>query len=173
MGNKINYVCIVCSTTFTRKYSAIRHCASIHGGTAFFVRLIDYIVGRMQGRYQPSSPLSYREKKKNEKNLRNLNSLVNSNPAASNKIPASRFTVRLDETKRDEYHRISSANEGIESDLPKYQELATLVRKHHSPEVANQIMSRIKRLYLGGKDNVIEIDKMLEIYRNIDRNRRI
>jgi hypothetical protein len=99
--------------------------------------------------------------------------LVNSNPAASNKIPASRFTVRLDETKRDEYHRISSANEGIESDLPKYQELATLVRKHHSPEVANQIMSRIKRLYLGGKDNVIEIDKMLEIYRNIDRNRRI
>jgi ribosome-associated translation inhibitor RaiA len=114
----------------------------------------------------------YRQKKKNEKNLINMHTLVNRNPSAS-KIPASRFTVRLDETKKDEYHGINSANEGIESDLPKYQELATLVRKHHSKEVANQILSRIKRLYIGGKDNVIEIDKMLEVYRNIDRNRRI
>jgi hypothetical protein len=173
MSHKINYVCVVCSATFTRKSSAIRHSAGIHAGTAFFVRLIDYIIGRMQGRYQPSSPLSYRQKKKYEKNLRNLHSLVNCNPAASNKIPASRFTVRLDETKKDEYYGINSANESIESELPKYQELAFLVRKHHSEEVANQILSRIKRLYLGGKDNVIEIDKKLEVYRNIDRDRRI
>jgi hypothetical protein len=170
--NKINYVCIVCSATFTRKSSAIRHSATIHAGTAFFVRLIDYIVGRAQGRYQPSDPLLYRQKKKNERNLRNLSSLVNSNPAASNKIPSSRFTVRLDETKKDEYHKINSANEGIESNLPKYKELATLVRKYHSTEVANQILSRIKRLCLVGKDNVIEIDNMLEFYRNMDRNRR-
>jgi hypothetical protein len=172
MSHKINYVCIICSATFTRKSSAKRHSADIHAGTAFFVRLIDYI-GRAQGRYQPGNPQLYRQKKKNEKNLRNLRSLVNCNPAASKKIPASRFTVHLDETKKDEYHRINSANEGIESDLPKYQELATLVRKHHTEEDANQILSRIKGLYLEGKGNLIEIDKMLEFFRNIDRNRRI
>jgi hypothetical protein len=173
MSHKINYVCTVCSATFTRKTSALRHSAHIHAGTAFFVRLIDYLAGRAQGVYQPSNPLLYRQKKKNDRNLRNLYSSVNCNPAASDKIPASRFTVRFDETKKDEYHGINSANKSIESDLPKYQELATLVKKHHSEEVANQILSRIKRLYLVGKDNVIEIDKMLEFFRNIDRNRRI
>jgi hypothetical protein len=173
MVYKINYLCIDCSTTFTRKSSAIRHSASIHGGTAFFVRLIDYIVGRMQGRYLPSSPLSYGQKKKNERNLRNLYSLVNYNPAPSNKIPFSRFTVRLDEAKKDEYHRINFANESIESDLSKYKELATLVRKHHPEVDANQILARIKELYLEGKGNSIEIDELLEFFRNIDRNRRI
>ena len=173
MSHNITYVCIVCSATFTRKYSAIRHCAHIHAGTAFFVRLIDYIVGRAQGLYQSSDPLSYRRRRNTDKNFRNLHSLANRNPSASNKIPASQFTVRSNETKKHEYYGINSTNESIESDLPKFQELATLVRKHHSVEVANQILSRIKRLYLGGKDNVIEIDKKLEVYRDIDRNRRI
>lgn len=193
MSHKINYVCIVCSATFTRKSSAIRHSTRIHAGTAFFVRLIDYIVGRMQGRYQPSNPLLYRQKKKNEKNLRNLQSLINCNPAAPNKIPTSRFTVLLDETNKDQYYRINSANESIESDLKretnnsltsdsnsqylerklKYQELATFVRKYHTEEDANQILSRIKGFHLEGKDNLIEIDKWLEVFRNIDRSRRI
>jgi hypothetical protein len=173
MGYKVNYVCIVCSTTFTRKSSAIRHSASIPGGTHLFVKLIDYIVGRMQGRYQPSSPLSYRQKKKNEKNFRNLHSLVNCNPAVSNMIPASRFTVRFDETKKDEYHRVNSAYESVELDLPKYKELATHIRKRHTEADANQILARIKGFYLEGKGNFIEIDKMLEFFRNIDMDRRI
>lgn len=184
MSHKINYVCIVCSTTFTRKSSAIRHSVRIHAGTAFFVRLIDYIVGRAQGRYQPSDPLLYRQKKRNEKNLKNLHSMINGkNAAAANIIPASRFTVLLDETKKDQSHRINSANESIESDLTpdsnsqflewkqKYQELTTFVRKYHTEEDASQILSSIKGHYLEGKDNLIEIDKWLECFRNIDRNR--
>lgn len=146
----------------------------------------------MQGRYQPSNPLLYRQKKKNEKNLRNLQSLINCNPAAPNKIPTSRFTVLLDETNKDQYYRINSANESIESDLKRetnnsltsdsnsqylerkqYQELATFVRKYHTEEDANQILSRIKGFHLEGKDNLIEIDKWLEVFRNIDRSRRI
>jgi hypothetical protein len=188
MSNKINYVCIVCSTTFTRKSSAFRHSVHIHAGTTFFVRLIDYIVGRTQGRYQPSNPLLYRQKKRNEKNLRNLHSMIScKNAAAANKIPASRFTVLLDETKKDQYNRINSANESRESDLKrdtqkvsdeflewtrKYQELTTFVRKYHTEEDASRILSKIKGLYLEGKDNLIEIDKWLERFRIIDRNRR-
>lgn len=170
---KINYVCIVCSTTFTRRSSAIRHSARIHAGAAFFVRLIDYIVGRMQGRYQPSNPPLDRQKKKNEKNLRKLHSLVDCKLAASNKIPTSRFTIRLDETKKDEYHKINSSNESIESDSPKYQELATLLSKYHTEEDANQILYGIKGLYLERKDSFIDLDRWLEFFRNIDRRRRI
>jgi hypothetical protein len=173
MSHKINYVCIACSATFTRRTSAIRHSTDIHAGTAFFVRLIDYIVGRVQGRYLPSSPLSNRQRKKNEQNLINLHSLLDRNPAALNKIPTSRFTVRLDETKKDEYSKINSSNESIESDLPKYQELATLVRKYNTKEDANQLLCEIKRCYLERKDSLIDIDEWLEFFRNIDRNRRI
>jgi hypothetical protein len=222
MYHKINYVCIVCSTTFTRKSSAIRHSVHIHAGTAFFVRLIDYIVGRMQGRYQPSNPLLYGQKKRNEKNLRNLHSMINcKNAVAVDKIHSSRFTVILDETKKDQYDRINSASQSIESDLKretnsqkaggeailndlspenvdlyiikrkkqyennsltpdynsqfleKYQELATFVRKYHTKEDANQILSRFKGPYLEGKDNLNEIDKWLEVFRKIDRSRSI
>src|SRR5919108_759385 len=61
---RANYVCTLCSQTFTRKLSVERHNLNLHSGMAAIVRLIDYIVGRIEGHYHPSNPLIFRRKNK-------------------------------------------------------------------------------------------------------------
>jgi hypothetical protein len=58
-----NYVCTICSEHFTRKYSAKRHNITVHhnnGGE--IVPLVEYLVRRSSGRYQPSHPSWYRRR---------------------------------------------------------------------------------------------------------------
>lgn len=55
------WVCGTCSQGFTRKYSANRHNKNIHFGRGIIVRLLDYIVGRIEGRYVASNPLLFRK----------------------------------------------------------------------------------------------------------------
>jgi hypothetical protein len=57
-----NYVCTVCSQTFTRMWRGRVHNDSLHDGQSEIVRLIDYMVGRLNGLYSPSSPSDYRKK---------------------------------------------------------------------------------------------------------------
>jgi hypothetical protein len=115
---KINFVCTVCSQRFTRKSGAKRHSNTIHAGTASFVSLIDYIVGRIEGRYQPSDPWSYRKKKPLEKNVKNIPSLENwKNSTSGNKIPASQFTTFADETIKNQYYGIGVTE--INSAMPE------------------------------------------------------
>ncbi|MGA9166695.1 MAG: hypothetical protein WB053_04885 [Nitrososphaeraceae archaeon] len=87
---RANYACAVCSQTFTRKPTGIRHSVNLHLGTAQIVRLIDYIIGRIEGRYQPNDPLLYRRKNKimNRKNAKIVY-----------EVSSSRFTVIPDKTK--------------------------------------------------------------------------
>lgn len=61
---RLTYVCATCSEHFTRKYSATRHNFTLHNGGAEIVRLIDYIVGRVSGRYLASHPSWYRREQK-------------------------------------------------------------------------------------------------------------
>ena len=56
------WVCATCSQDFTRKYSAQRHLRTLHGGKGDIVRTLDYIVGRMEGKYIRADPMSYRRK---------------------------------------------------------------------------------------------------------------
>ena len=60
------YVCSICAQDFTRKYNANRHNQNIHFGKAEIVRFVEYLVGRVSGKYQPGDPLLYRNK--NRKN---------------------------------------------------------------------------------------------------------
>ena len=55
-----NYVCTICSQTFTRRWRGKIHNLNIHGGTSQIVRMIDYIVGRVKGTYLASDPSSFR-----------------------------------------------------------------------------------------------------------------
>jgi hypothetical protein len=87
---RANYVCTVCSQTFTRKYRGKIHNINLHLGMAPIVRLIDYIIGRIEGRYQPSDPLLYRRRNKIT-NRKNANTV--------NEVSPSRFTVMPDKTK--------------------------------------------------------------------------
>jgi hypothetical protein len=87
---RANYVCTVCSQTFTRKYRGKIHSINLHLGVAPIVRLIDYIIGRIEGHYQPSNPLLYRRRNK-IMNRKNANTV--------NEVSPSRFTIMPDKTK--------------------------------------------------------------------------
>jgi hypothetical protein len=130
--NPDNYVCTVCSQTFTRKPSAKRHSNNNHSGRAPFVRSIDYIIGRIEGRYQPSDPLLYRRKKNNLRPINNSSfSLENSkNANAANNDSASHFTAIPDKT-------IKEPNYGVTNIKSNYKE---------DREASSNILNRIESL---------------------------
>jgi hypothetical protein len=63
------WVCAICSKGFTRKSSAKRHNGTLHLNGAIIVRPIEYIIGRLSGKFPvPHDPLSYRRNKKSQVN---------------------------------------------------------------------------------------------------------
>ena len=76
---RITWVCTTCAEHFTRGYSADRHNNNLHEGKGTVVRLLDYIVGSINGQFLPKDPLSYRTKKgKDNKNNLLFGSIQNS-----------------------------------------------------------------------------------------------
>jgi hypothetical protein len=71
------YVCSTCGQDFTRRYNASRHNENIHSNKAEIVRFIEYLIGRMSGKYLPGDPLLYRIKNRNK----NKPSIVHQNEA--------------------------------------------------------------------------------------------
>ena len=61
---KPNWVCSTCGMWSTRKFSVKRHLTNQHGGNAFLVPYIDYLVGRQSGLYPPSAYPEYQYKGK-------------------------------------------------------------------------------------------------------------
>src|SRR5215207_1829836 len=59
---KANYVCTICSQTFTRRWRGNTNSINLHSGNAKIVRLVDYIVGRLDGQYFAGDPSLYRSK---------------------------------------------------------------------------------------------------------------
>lgn len=51
--SKVNYVCATCGQDFTRRCSANRHNNHFHFGNGIIVRLLEYIIGRTNGRFAP------------------------------------------------------------------------------------------------------------------------
>jgi len=62
--SKALYICAVCSQDFTRKWSGERHNKDLHFGMAEIVRVLDYIIGGLSGRYFPANPLECRTGRK-------------------------------------------------------------------------------------------------------------
>jgi hypothetical protein len=96
---RANYVCTLCSETFTRRPSGERHNLNLHSGMAPIVRFIDYIIGRIEGRYQPSDPLLFRHKNKYTHRKNNSSSMDNCRNEKTVNEVSSRFTVMPDKTK--------------------------------------------------------------------------
>src|SRR5215510_3237130 len=63
MGSKI-WFCALCSEGFTRKHSANRHNQNLHHDQGKLVRTIDYIIGRLAGKYGEGDPSTYRSRYK-------------------------------------------------------------------------------------------------------------
>ena len=51
--SKINYVCATCGQDFTRRCSANRHNNHFHFGNGIIVRVLEYIIGRVNGQFLP------------------------------------------------------------------------------------------------------------------------
>lgn len=63
------WICAICGEDFTRKPSAKRHNDNLHLGGAMIVRPIEYIIGRLNGKFPvPHDPLSFRRNNKSQKN---------------------------------------------------------------------------------------------------------
>ncbi|MDQ3837673.1 MAG: hypothetical protein M3297_00215 [Thermoproteota archaeon] len=106
---RANYVCTLCSQTFTRKHSGKRHNIDLHLGIAPIVRFMDYVIGRVEGRYQPSDPLLYRRR----------NKIINLNKAETVKeVSPSRFTVIPDKTKESSQNDFGLGHKQDPFDIP-------------------------------------------------------
>jgi hypothetical protein len=63
------WTCAICGQGFTRKPSAKRHNNNLHPTGAMIVRPIEYIIGRLNGKFSvPHDPLSYRRNNKSQMN---------------------------------------------------------------------------------------------------------
>ena len=102
-----NYVCALCSQTFTRKLSGKRHNINLHLGVAPIVRFMDYIIGRIEGRYRPGDPLLYRR--------RNMNL---SKSGTVSEVSPSRFTVIPDKTKESSQNDLGLGYKRDPLDVP-------------------------------------------------------
>ena len=72
MIDKYTWVCSTCSQGLTRKSSANRHNNNLHSGSAMIVRPVEYIIGRLNGKFLPTKdPLFFRRKNKNSKSIQN------------------------------------------------------------------------------------------------------
>jgi len=72
---KANYACTICSQAFTRKWREKTHSINLHSGGAKIVRLVDYIVGRLDGQCSAGDPSQYRSKKSNVLSHENSNTI--------------------------------------------------------------------------------------------------
>lgn len=63
------WICAICGDGFTRKSSAKRHNDNLHLSGAMIVRPIEYIIGRLNGKFPfPHDPLLYRRNRKSKTN---------------------------------------------------------------------------------------------------------
>jgi hypothetical protein len=105
------YVCSICSQDFTRRYNANRHNQNIHSNKSEIVRFLEYLIGRISGKYLPADPLSYKLKNKNNNNKttfvhENANNLRHEK---SDPSPMNPYTANIRE------HDVSGKNTNFDS----------------------------------------------------------
>ena len=94
MIDKYTWVCSTCSQVLTRKSSAKRHNNNLQSGNAIIVRPFEYIIGRLNGKFPPTTdPLLFRRK-----DLKGVGSQYgNNNSAHSHDNPTATKQNRNDE----------------------------------------------------------------------------
>ena len=65
-GYPANYVCAICSQTSPGEASCERHIIENNLDPAATVRFVDYLVGRLSGRYQPGNPSLHRRERRDK-----------------------------------------------------------------------------------------------------------
>lgn len=185
------WICAICSKGFTRKSSAKRHNDNLHSSGAMVVRPIEYIIGRLNGKFPvPHDPLSYRRNNKSQ-----MNAL---RPTLSKSIldirediqydgnirqqPIDNYTKRplylhptldtsiLQSLKKPSSYKSSGSLKEIEGTKSKLEELRFLLNKHYPAWGASQqLVSVLCSVRQGDYDL---LNERLTILRNIDRAQR-
>ena len=137
-----NYVCTLCSQTFTRRWRASVHNTNIHEGLAKTVRLIDYIIGRANGEYMPSDPSWYRRPNRHvgwTKDIGNATDTDRMDLASENQIAGNRnFGNRM---PRHGYLRPANSKTTIEESQQKNK-----IGNRSSLEQADDVSEGINKL---------------------------
>jgi hypothetical protein len=192
MIDKYTWVCSTCSQGLTRKSSAKRHNNNLHSGNALIVRPFEYIIGRLNGKFPPTTdPLLYRHK-----NLKDVGSQYGNNnsayshdriPQPQNKIvmgnaynsygipssdlqPDLPYLVSAQEPFHNEglNEKQSSASYGPLKSMTKFEELYNLLNKHYSHQDAVGVLKLVyANLYNDRNEDFL--DTTLTQLRDIDR----
>jgi hypothetical protein len=166
-----NYVCSICSQTFTRKWRGTVHNDNIHGGLAKVVRLIDYIVGRSEGEYVSSDPSLYRRRKRAGDPIDHKRPLLDKKLEQPGYFHSSSLRTPQATNQQQNYGSDSKPvqdllqlfNEGI----IKAAELKKLLSKHLSPGELQEMLIKLSiRCAVAG--NHLPLDQALEeAYKNV------
>jgi hypothetical protein len=174
MRNK-NFVCVLCSQDFTRKYSADRHNENLHHGRGKIVRTIDYVIGRIAGEYHAANPLTYRSSYKQR-----VSPSTNSDPKSFS-FPSSSIAHGSSQGNS------SSAPSHINKNVPnqqlsinsvrpptipiigtpsKVEEIQRLIRTLCTPELADTYLKQLSLASIANRGNEEILDQCLGVLRN-------
>jgi hypothetical protein len=178
-----NYVCTMCSQTFTRKWRGNVHNLNIHGGISQIVRMVDYIIGRVNGKYLSSDPALFRRRRGIKNGFGPSAAIFNSRDKSYERAIAEGRSVLNKNNLGENYYRLSDSgsssldsvqqfNDSSDVDyaemsreaIIKLAELKELTSKCLSPQVVQNILSTT-RMFCVGKGNNEPIDMALEMFR--------
>lgn len=136
-----NYVCSICSQTFTRRWRGSVHNNKFHGGLSNVVRLLDYIVGRASGQFLPGDPSLFRHKNKWEK------------LAKEGREKSQKSGTIYPNSIRD-----------LEDAILKLAEIKKLTSKYFPPYEVQEILSTVQ-MQCQRKGNYLPLDQAIEEFR--------
>jgi hypothetical protein len=186
------WTCATCGQGFTRRPSANRHNVNLHSGHALVIRTIEYIIGRVNGRFpEPTDPLSFRHKRTSKNQLSysdvNRTGLTPVVHESQNKFHYSRVQLiannadvtpyRLNSISQPQYKLAEKQPDSFKgpqstSKLEKLAEFERLSYKHYShPDAERAITMVLIEVFNVGDERFLDVN--LEHLREIDKNSRL
>ena len=178
-----NYVCTMCSQTFTRKWRGNVHNLNIHGGISQIVRMVDYIVGRASGKYVSSDPALFRRRRDIKKGFGQSAAVSNYTDKSYERAIAEGRSTLTKNNLGENYYRFSDSgsssqgfvqqsNDSSHVDYAEMSREATIkmaelkksISKCFSPQMVQHILSKT-RTYCSFTGNNEPIDMALEMFR--------
>jgi hypothetical protein len=178
-----NYVCTMCSQTFTRRWRGNVHNLNIHGGISQVVRMVDYIIGRVNGKYVSNDPALFRRRRGIKNGLGQSAAIFNYSDKSYERAIAEGRGVLTKNNLGENYYRFSDSGSSSlgsvqqftdSSDVDyaelsreaiiKLAELKKLASKCCPPQIVQNILSKTK-MYCAFKGNNEPIDLALEFFR--------
>ena len=168
MNSQHTWICVICGAGFTRKSSANRHNQNLHTGNGTIVRPLEYIIGRLNGKFhEPKDTLLFRKNNNNTRIQNNdLNPLMYTHEIYNNTNSYSNIDNNHDKhetqasysevpdwtsvkSQRPPCYQAVNDNQSISlierlrkmSKLEKFTEFQKIVNKYYSPLDAQKMLN--------------------------------